>query len=188
MGRKKYIDQIDINLLNALSANPQLNIAQLGEEIDLTPGPTHTRLERLRKDGFIRSDYKINYSKFGLEEKVFMFELKIGTTYYGDINQDDVLADVTKRLSQVKHALIESVEQYNDEDNKLWVMIRFYPITSETHIFGDTFRSKVYLYEPDIERLITGYISYGLYYHLNRREKTIPQLTVKHRMKNEPPQ
>ena len=189
MGKKKYIDQIDINLLNIIKAYPNYSIAEIGQVIDLSPGPTHTRLINLREKGILRSDFKINYRKLGLKEKVCLFEIKLNLIYCKILNYKDFLPDMHKKLSKSNHVIVESIERYNDEEGRSWVMIRFYPVINEKHISGAAGPRKVYFYEYEIGTLLREYVHLGVkYFHLEQKEEVIPLLTPHQRMKNEPPQ
>ena len=67
MSRKKYIDRVDLELLNTYRANPKMTVAELGEAIDLTPGPTHTRLTKLYEEKFFTNIVDIDYRRLGFE-------------------------------------------------------------------------------------------------------------------------
>ncbi|TWH01205.1 Lrp/AsnC family leucine-responsive transcriptional regulator [Mesorhizobium sp. J18] len=48
------LDRIDRNILDALSHDGRLSIAELGRKVGLSKTPVQARLRRLEKDGFIR--------------------------------------------------------------------------------------------------------------------------------------
>lgn len=189
MGRKKYIDQIDINLLNAMKVNPRASIAQLGDEVDLSPGPTHTRLERMRKDGFFRNDFIINYSKFGMQEKICMFELKQTEGSNTVFNPLRNFNNIVKKLSEVRMSVIESVELFSDSNEKNWVMIRLHPERNIAIKRDADGRKTSYDFQSEIFSLLIYHLAHSRerIYHLERKVEVLPLLTAAHRMKNEPP-
>jgi len=187
MARVKHIDQIDINLLNTMKLNPQYSIAQLGKVIDLSPGPTHTRLKHLQKHGFFKDDYKIMYEKFGLQEKVCFFELKPSEENYGNFHPQRVLDHFIKKLPQVYGILIESLELFSDAEDKNWIMIRFYPEINQAPRKSKDGKIMSYDYEIELSLLFGKYFRNKKYLHLDRKVEIPPMLTPLHRMKNEPP-
>lgn len=189
MGRKKYLDQTDINLLNTLKARPTYSIAELGKVVDLSPGPTHTRLTNLRQKGILKDDYKINYSKLGLKEKVCMFEIKDSNRKHGVLNPHRIFTNIVKKLQEADFILIERVELFSDDDDNHWIMIRFYPLFKgkrETDLKGN---KRMLAYEVDISGLLMIYLGsdHEKYLHLMSKVESAPMLTAVHRMKNEPP-
>jgi len=187
MGRKKYLDQIDINLLNVMKLNPRYSIAQLGEEIDLSPGPTHTRFEKLRKKGFFTKDYKITYAKFGFEKKICLFEIETDAIKYRTINPETIFEEIVKKLSHAKYSLIESVDLFSDENDQNWVMIHLYPKVNEEPAVWEHGKRKVYAYEYDIFELLSFYLNHKeKYFYLARKVEFTPMLTSAQRMKDKP--
>jgi DNA-binding Lrp family transcriptional regulator len=186
MGRKKYIDQIDINLLNVLKTCPEYSIAELGKVVDLSPGPTHTRLINMRKKGILKDDYKINYARLGLKEKVCLFELKEDN---GGVNPHRIFDNIVKKLRQAEFIILESIEFFTDDENRIWVFIRFYPKVNERARIGRDGKKISLAYETDIFGLLMNYLvsNKEKYFHLVRKVEITPLLTSAQRMKNEPP-
>jgi len=132
MSRKKYIDRTDIELLNTLIVNPEYTVAELGEEIDLTPGPTHTRLTHLDEEGFFKNTNTIDYSKFGLKQHLFSFKLRGDENTTDQFNPKPTYKKAIDLLSEARESLITSIDLLNDEDdNSYWISISYYPRYSE---------------------------------------------------------
>lgn len=53
MSRHESLDATDIKLLRALQENARLTIKELAEIAHLTPSPTHDRVKRLEREGYI---------------------------------------------------------------------------------------------------------------------------------------
>lgn len=186
MARVKYIDQIDINLLNAMKLNPQYSIAQLGKIIDLSPGPTHTRLKHLRKHGFFKDDYKIIYSRFGLQEKTCLFELKQSEDNHGHFFPQRLLDHFIKKLPLVRGILIDSLELSSDTEGRSWIMIRFYPEINQVPRKRKDGQRMAFDYEMELSFLFGKYFKNKKYLRLERKVEIPPMLSSLHRMKNEP--
>lgn len=68
------LDRIDIKILNILQENGATTNRELSQRIALSPGPTLTRVKRLRETGFIRSQHaRINLAGFGFDHYRSLF-------------------------------------------------------------------------------------------------------------------
>ena len=54
MSKKKALDSVDVAILNALQAGASMTNQAIGELVGLTPGPTHSRIKRLKEEGIIK--------------------------------------------------------------------------------------------------------------------------------------
>lgn len=52
--KKKGLDQIDVTILETLQEDASLTNQAIGERVGLTPGPTHSRIKRLKEEGIVR--------------------------------------------------------------------------------------------------------------------------------------
>lgn len=52
--KKKPLDKIDVAILEALQKDASMTNQAIGEMVGLTPGPTHSRIKRLKEEGVIR--------------------------------------------------------------------------------------------------------------------------------------
>ena len=52
--KKKALDHIDVTILEALQEDASLTNQSIGERVGLTPGPTHSRIKRLKEEGIVR--------------------------------------------------------------------------------------------------------------------------------------
>ena len=189
MKRNKYIDQIDLHLLNFIKAYPSATIAEIGETVDLTPGPTHTRLHKLKEKGFYRPDTKVYYSRFGLEEKVCIFELKQSEESSTTFNPKRNFDNIVKKLSEARMSLIESIELFSDNNQKNWIMIRLHPVKNIAIKRDEAGRKTSYDYQSEIFTLLIYHLAHSRerIYHLEQKVEVLPILSAEHRMKNEPP-
>lgn len=184
MSRKKYIDRIDIELLNTLSANPKMTVAELGEEIDLTPGPTHTRLVNLEKivkngavvkEGFFKYTIEIDYSKFSMIEHEFSFQLK---TNKKEKHNTNVAKNIADHLVKVQHTLILSVKAFKDESSgSTWIKVMYYPRYPEFKVES----------EIEMENILSDFIE-GLptFLCLMDQIEVIPELDRGHTIRKKP--
>jgi len=133
MSRKKYIDRIDIELLNTLAEYPNYSIEKLGVEVELTPGPTHTRLRHLEDEGFYQIACIIDYSKFGLQEHVFSFKLTEDTASVDRREPGSTYKKVMGVLSKARNILVSSIDLTEDvQNNSHWITVHYYPMYSES--------------------------------------------------------
>ena len=54
MSKKKALDSVDVAILKALQADASMTNQAIGELVGLTPGPTHSRIKRLKEEGIIK--------------------------------------------------------------------------------------------------------------------------------------
>ena len=54
MSKKKALDAVDVAILKALQADASMTNQAIGELVGLTPGPTHSRIKRLKEEGIIK--------------------------------------------------------------------------------------------------------------------------------------
>ena len=163
---KKYIDRTDLELLNTLKENPTFTVAELGEKVDLTPGPTHTRLRHLEKQGFFKNQIYINYSKFSITEHEFSFQLK---TNKKEKHITNVAENIADHLVKVQHTLILSVKAFKDESSgSTWIKVMYYPRYPEFKVES----------EIEMENILSDFIE-GLptFLCLMDQIEVIPKLT-----------
>ncbi len=53
MDKHDKLDEIDLRILRALQENSRLTVKELAEVAHLTPSPTHDRVKRLEREGYI---------------------------------------------------------------------------------------------------------------------------------------
>ena len=51
--KARKLDELDVAILEALQEDASLTNQAIGEMIGLTPGPTHSRIKRLKEEGII---------------------------------------------------------------------------------------------------------------------------------------
>ena len=54
MSKKRPLDAVDVAILKALQQDASLTNQAIGELVGLTPGPTHSRIKRLKEEGIIK--------------------------------------------------------------------------------------------------------------------------------------
>ena len=54
MSKKRALDAVDVVILKALQADASMTNQAIGELVGLTPGPTHSRIKRLKEEGIIK--------------------------------------------------------------------------------------------------------------------------------------
>jgi DNA-binding Lrp family transcriptional regulator len=54
MSKKRALDAVDVAILKALQADASMTNQAIGELVGLTPGPTHSRIKRLKEEGIIK--------------------------------------------------------------------------------------------------------------------------------------
>lgn len=131
MSRRKYIDELDIKLLNVLKRYPNDTVIELSEKIDLSPGPTNTRVLRLKDEGFIKKDFSIDYTKFGITKRIFSFLLQNSSNNSNQIDTEKGLREINNKLKKVKNVLIESIALLENSKNEYWIWISFYPVNEK---------------------------------------------------------
>jgi len=73
MSRKKIVDEIDLRIINILSSKSNITNRELAELIELTPGPTLTRVNNLVKRGIItKFSLQVNSEFLGFNYEAFI--------------------------------------------------------------------------------------------------------------------
>jgi DNA-binding Lrp family transcriptional regulator len=68
LSKTRTLDAIDVAILEALQADAGLTNQAVGELVGLTPGPTHSRIKRLKEEGVIRGMHAdLNWRGLGFE-------------------------------------------------------------------------------------------------------------------------
>lgn len=52
--KKRNLDRIDVTILETLQEDASLTNQAIGDRVGLTPGPTHSRIKKLKEDGIVR--------------------------------------------------------------------------------------------------------------------------------------
>lgn len=191
MSRKKYIDRIDIELLNTLAKQPDYSIEKLGSVVDLTPGPTHTRVRHLEDEKFYQNACTIDYSKFGLQEHVYSFKLIEDTDTVNKRDPESTYKKVKGVLSKAKNTLVTSVELSLDvKTSSHWIAVHFYPMYSERSNDLRGMKKKESLEASDkfeIQTLLKKFVEgdSGTFLVLNK-EKYLPPLDIGHVQRKKP--
>ncbi|GIN88040.1 AsnC family transcriptional regulator [Heyndrickxia sporothermodurans] len=95
----KILDQIDLQLLNALQNESQLSNTELAKMVNLSPPATHARVKRLESEGYIDRHVAIlNQEKLGFDLLCFIF---MST----NIHQADKLELLEKELKAMPEVL-----------------------------------------------------------------------------------
>lgn len=68
--RKKTVDQTDIRILNILQSNAEITNHDLSKRVGLSPGPTLTRVKKLRKNSVIKKTIVV------VDEEVLGYKFK----------------------------------------------------------------------------------------------------------------
>ena len=109
--RRKYIDRIDIEMLNFMRANPKASIAEIGDRVDLTHGPTNTRIMHLAKEGLFQNAIQNNYRKLGFEIYIVTGVIEgIKSFNDFDINIKEVLSTKDTEGIVLMYSLLEVPE------------------------------------------------------------------------------
>jgi len=187
MSRRKYIDEFDIKLLNVIKENPEYTVIQLGEAIDLTPGPTNTRVIRLKKEGFLEKDFSINYSKFGIEKRVFSFQLNMDLKTSTKKDVKSIFKEFSNKVKKERDILIESIDLLEDQDHTNWIWISFYPL-SEKDLNSKNEKPTIKKYDNSNLSMLVKEYSKGIskLYNLVQTQKEIPQLSNIHVIRRKP--
>jgi DNA-binding Lrp family transcriptional regulator len=193
MSRKKYIDRTDLELLNVLKKHPGYTVAKLGDEIDLSAGPTHTRLINLGEDGegFFKNTIEIDYTKFGVQEHVFSFKLVEKKDQVDRFDPEDTFRQITETLSRPKESLITSIELLQDVTNQShWVSVSYYPRYTEKTIRQRDSKKKdkdTPSDKDEIKNLLSQHINKGSKtLQLIKRQEFSPSLDIGHEIRKEP--
>lgn len=68
MSKKRSLDAIDVGILEALQIDAGMTNQAIGEKVGLTPGPTHSRIKRLKEEGYIKGTHAdLNWHALGME-------------------------------------------------------------------------------------------------------------------------
>ena len=68
MSKKKALDAVDVVILKALQADASMTNQAIGELVGLTPGPTHSRIKRLKEEGIIKGIHAdLDWKKLGYD-------------------------------------------------------------------------------------------------------------------------
>ena len=54
MSKKRPLDAVDVAILKALQQDASMTNQAIGELVGLTPGPTHSRIKRMKEEGIIK--------------------------------------------------------------------------------------------------------------------------------------
>ena len=54
MSKKRALDAVDVAILTALQVDASQTNQAIGEAVGLTPGPTHSRIKRMKEEGIIK--------------------------------------------------------------------------------------------------------------------------------------
>lgn len=54
MSKKRPLDAVDVAILRALQQDASMTNQAIGELVGLTPGPTHSRIKRMKEEGIIK--------------------------------------------------------------------------------------------------------------------------------------
>lgn len=190
MSRKKYIDRTDIELLNVLKENPEMTVTQLGNEVDLSPGPTHTRLIKLEEKGFFKKAIELDYSKFGIEEHIFSFNIEGDKNQVDRFNSQSVFNEVVGALSHARDILVISIELLQNEKNKSnKITVHYYPRYSDETIKQRDSKSLVKIKASDkneVKNLLKDFIKSPTTYQVIKRQVTNPHLDIGHVIRKKP--
>lgn len=84
------LDEVDRHILRLLAEDARRSIADLAEQVSLSPAPVKRRIDRLERDGVITGyTVQLDPSRFGPNIEAFV-ELRVA----GDSDSDEILAEV----------------------------------------------------------------------------------------------
>lgn len=70
----KELDEIDLNILRILQSQPDISIADIGEQVGLSHTPCWRRIKKMQDTGIISGKiYLIDPEKTGLDVSIFVF-------------------------------------------------------------------------------------------------------------------
>lgn len=100
MDETVQMDQIDRKIVNALSSNARLSMAELAQKVGLSKSPTQTRVKRLERDGVILGyGARINYEKLGRGHIAFV-QVTVNDTRAAALNAFNEAVKQTPEIAQ----------------------------------------------------------------------------------------
>lgn len=103
MTKQEQLDATDIRLLKALQENSRLTVKELAKIAHLTPSPTHDRIRRLEREGYIERYVALLNPK----------KLSTGLTVLCNIRLKQHNLDIINDFMQAVQSLNEICECYN---------------------------------------------------------------------------
>jgi len=80
MSKKRPLDAVDVAILKALQKDASMTNQAIGELVGLTPGPTHSRIKRMKEEGIIKGVHAdLDWKALGYELFCFI-EVKVETS------------------------------------------------------------------------------------------------------------
>ena len=100
MDETVQMDQIDRKIVNALSSNARLSMAELAAKVGLSKSPTQTRVKRLERDGVILGySARVNYEKMGRGHIAFV-QVTVNDTRAAALNAFNEAVKQTPEIAQ----------------------------------------------------------------------------------------
>ena len=65
MSKKRPLDAVDVAILKALQQDASMTNQAIGELVGLTPGPTHSRIKRMKEEGIIKGIHRLGLRSLG---------------------------------------------------------------------------------------------------------------------------
>ena len=94
------MDQIDRKIVNALSTNARLSMAELAIKVGLSKSPTQARVKKLERDGIILGyGARINHEKTGSGHIAFV-QVTLNDTRANALNAFNAAVKQTPEISQ----------------------------------------------------------------------------------------
>lgn len=86
------VDQLDLQIIDALAANARVSLKEIAEELGVSRAVLHLRVQRLIEQGVLEgSGYNVNYKLLGFSTYTY-----VGVTLERGAMYDRVLAEVEK--------------------------------------------------------------------------------------------
>jgi DNA-binding Lrp family transcriptional regulator len=123
VAKKRSLDAIDVGILEALQMDAGMTNQAIGEKVGLTPGPTHSRIKRLKEEGYIKGTHAdLNWHALGME-------------FFSSI---DVKVPVSK-ADEAQHWLrqvpgIWNLAKMKNTGNDGEVIFRFWGVSSDRYV------------------------------------------------------
>jgi len=115
LSKKRSLDATDVAILEALQVDASMTNQAVGERVGLTPGPTHSRIKRLKEEGVIRGVHAdLDWRGLGYEFFTTV-DVKVASNH---------AEEVEKSLSQVPNVWnlcrLKSVERSQEVTYRFW--------------------------------------------------------------------
>ena len=101
--KHRKLDEVDVAILEALQEDASMTNQAIGERVGLTPGPTHSRIKRLKEEGIVRGMHaNLDWHKLGYEFFATV-DVKVEQAYAEQTQAGLAQIPNVWNLSRIKH-------------------------------------------------------------------------------------